>query len=717
MRLGIHSIARAAMIVLLAGQMSAQAATQTWNTTTGDWSEAANWTTAVPLGGDDVIITNRGSFVLLTNSTPWLGSMTISNATLACSNWNTTIYVTNLAILNSGILTCAGPFTNNCMSNRVSLTCSNLFVGSNGAINVNGKGYDGGLTLVNGGYFGGNGPGGGPKGTITGAGYGGAGIGNARFVKTNTYGSFTAPLDPGSGGSAGSSVGSFGGSGGGAVCITAVQVVVNGSISANGSNNVIIGSHNSGGSGGGIYITCDTITGTNGAIMANASYPQMVSLGGGAGGGRIAVHYNPESQKTLPVPFVSFSVAPSPSGGSTSYMPGDIGTLYFPDSRFFSPTNLFNGQWMAPGVPNLSMSEWVISNVWVRIPGIMLTVTNTLTIAGTNCEQFKFEFTNAAMVNCGQVRVSGATFGLGGYPYYRDKDRPFPMNGGDSGSTLNCTGDMILTNSARLHVYAGRTNASAAAEYGARVNVGGDLRLYSNSWIFPAAHPTNGAAVLFSMRGLTIDSGGGFNACVLGYAGGMPSGYDATNAAYGPGAPGFSCGAGYGGAGTNGYLAMGWGVPYGSSNAPIAPGSGARASTAADGYGPAGGGSVQIRATDVVAIQGAILANGTNGASSNGGGSSGGGIYITCRTFVGSSNGVLQADGGAGNAAGGNGGGGGGGGRIAVWRIFDRSTSVISNSVSGALGRVGSAAPNTSSPGTIVWGWLVPSSGSIVSIY
>ena len=53
-----------------------------WNTTTGDWSEPANWVGGTPVAGDAVVIINAGAYVYLTNSTPWLSSMVISNATL-----------------------------------------------------------------------------------------------------------------------------------------------------------------------------------------------------------------------------------------------------------------------------------------------------------------------------------------------------------------------------------------------------------------------------------------------------------------------------------------------------------------------------------------------------------------------------------------------------------------------------------------------------------
>ncbi len=715
--------ASTALLIAVVGLMPARASIQTWNGGTGDWSEAANWTTAVPAVGDDVVITNRGALVLLTNSTPWLSSLAISNASLSCSNWNTTIYVTNLTILSSGILTCAGPFTNTAMSNRVSVVCTNLLVETKGAINVQGKGFAGGIGP---GYGKGNGPGGGGSG-IAGGSYGGYGRqGQGWAYATNIYGSASAPLDPGSGGCGGAYAGDQSGHGGGAVCITAIQMTVNGSINANGSN-VVSSTHGAGGSGGGIYITCATITGTNGLITANAANPQAgnKNLGGGAGGGRIAVHYNPELQDALPIPSLCFSAAPSPSAGLTHYLPGDIGTLYFTDSRLFSPTNLFTGQWLAPGFTNrLTLSDWTISNVWLRVPGFDLTVSNTLLVAGTNYLQFKLEITNKCVIRCGALCVSAASLALG-MPRPEWCPEVFGISGGTAGPTLNCTDTLILTNAARFYIYAGLTNEGEAAGNGARINVGGETRISTNCWVYPAAHPTNGAIALFSLKSLTIDQGGAINADSLGYAGGRFPGTTKSNVAYGLGAPNnYTHGAGYGGAGALGYWDSGpAGAAYGMSNAPEA-GSGARgggnAGDSALSQGAYGGGCVRIQAADTVVVKGAISANGGRGCNSYGGGGSGGGIYITCRTFIGDSNALLQAKGG--NAQTGTGGskydgGGGGGGRIAVWRIFDRPLGVISNDVSGGCGWAPAYGTNYGASGTVVWGWIVPPAGSIVSVY
>ncbi len=693
--------------------MTVRADIQTWMSVgTGDWFSVVNWTntvvpaaTRVPADGDGVVITNSNAFVCLTQSSARLSSMLISNATVACSNWETTIYATNLTIQNCGVLTCVGPFTNNVMSNRVSLNCSDIFIEANGSINVDGKGFAGGT----GSYATGNGPGGGS--IMSGAGYGGAGVNGMTVVfQSNTYGSVTLPLDPGSGGSGGSQVNSRGGAGGGAVCITSVHVVVNGRISADAGPTVGV-AHNGGGSGGGINISCVTITGTNGAITANAGNPQgdFVNCGGGAGGGRIAVIYDTVAQRGISMPSIRFSAASTRSGGMYTYIPGDIGTLYFPDSCLFSPTNLYTGQWMAPGLTNLALSDWVVSNVWLRLPAINLTVTNTLVIAGTNYDLCRLEITNNPVINCGQILLSGAALNLG------NNYLPiFPMNawGGynTSGPTLHCSDNLVLTNASRFYISAGLTNNGAEAGCGARVNVDGDILVASNCWILPAAHATNGAVVLFNMRNLTLDFGGGFDANNLGYAGGIypGDGSDAMNAAFGPGATVWNGGSGYGGSGANGYYGAG-GAVYGSSNAPVDPGSGVRAGACSridrDGHG---GGSVQIRATDTVAVNGAIKADGGMGSSFYGAGASGGGIYIVCRTFVGDSNGVLQANGGDWSGGSAYGGGGGGGGRIAVWRWLDNSTSVISNYVNGGLGWGGGTSTNAAESGTIVWGWLGP---------
>ena len=104
-----------------------------------------------------------------------------------------------------------------------------------------------------------------------------------------------------------------------------------------------------------------------------------------------------------------------------------------------------------------------------------------------------------------------------------------------------------------------------------------------------------------------------------------------------------------------------------------------------------------------------MRSNGGPGANGSGG-ASGGGIYLACKTLRGT-NGVLQANGGAGTVYGGWTGGGGGGGRIAVWRVTDKSNTnswLIQVNGGGPLAVTGSV-------GTIYWGQLrVP--GAIIYV-
>ncbi|MDX9868602.1 MAG: hypothetical protein RBT78_11840 [Kiritimatiellia bacterium] len=720
-----------------------RAETLTWVGGTNDWQGAANWTnwvspaaSRVPADGDTAVVTQARARVDLSQTSARLASLVISNATVSCAGWDTVLYATHLTVWKDGVLTCEGPFTHAAMSNRVNVVCENLRVENGGAIQTDGKGYAGGsgVAYAAGQGPGGGGPGSGPSlggGVFFGGSHGGSGRNGANltalsigvtgypYLATNTYGTAEAPLLPGSGGVGPSSVaaGYMGGSGGGAIRIEARSVMVNGRICANGSAPVGY-SHASAGSGGSVYITCVTLDGTNGTVSADAG-PSGGGLGGGAGGGRIAVAYAPAEQSLLPVPTVAFSAAPSLSGGSNTTLPGDIGTLWFPDGRFFSPSRLFTGQWMAPEPAELTLSDWTVSNVWVRLPVTNLTVAQALKVVGTDSGKHKLEFARPVTVQCGQTEISGAALCVGNVPLERTPTGRNPHPRDAEGSSLLCAGDLALTNAARLYVYAGLFRSGQPEWCGAQVGVAGDLAVGTNCWIFPVAHPTNGAAPVFSMRNLRVAAGGGFNADALGYSGGTGVYNKAT--AFGPGrATGGTHGAGYGGAGTPGYLtgSPGPGGVYGSAEAPTAPGSGARAATSGFGadFGPYGGGSVQIRAERAVALNGVISANGGSGIANYGAGASGGGIYITCGSFAGAASALLRANGGNGTYPHNlYGGGAGGGGRIAVWRKRDLSASAASNSVSGGIGWLPNSATTNAAPGSVIYGWI-PLDGTLIEV-
>ncbi|MDP3997298.1 MAG: hypothetical protein Q8P73_02240, partial [bacterium] len=147
---------------------------------------------------------------------------------------------------------------------KVNLTIGgDLSVNGTGTINVNGKGYSTG-----------NGPGYGSS-TQAGGSYGGLGAIYSGVVG-KTYGSATAPVNIGSGGSGG------GAAGGGAAILTVSGLsTIAGTIGADGADPVDYW----GGSGGSVYLTTGTITGS-GTISANGgSAPNQDS----GGGGRVAV--------------------------------------------------------------------------------------------------------------------------------------------------------------------------------------------------------------------------------------------------------------------------------------------------------------------------------------------------------------------------------------------------------------------------------------------
>ena len=184
---------------------------------------------------------------------------------------------------------------------------NNVEVDTGGAINANGIGNGGGL---------GTGPGRSSVGSYwdgSGGGYGGiGGVSSSNAVGGVTYGSFTQPANLGSGG--GSSYAGAGGSGGGLIQITAGgNMIVNGTISANGANGT--NARAGGGSGGSIWLTGLTLSGS-GAISANGGSGDPTH-GGGGGGGRIAVQCGS----------VSFTGSTSAYGGTGANI-GGAGTVY-----------------------------------------------------------------------------------------------------------------------------------------------------------------------------------------------------------------------------------------------------------------------------------------------------------------------------------------------------------------------------------------------------
>jgi hypothetical protein len=646
----------------------ALAGTRTWDGSSGtDWFTADNWTPAqVPTNGDDVVIDASAApatNVIVSTQTAALGSFSITNAVLTFTNWTTTLNATNVTIGTGGLFTLPGAFTNTVMSNRIHVVCTTFSLQPGGSINVDGKGF-----VMN------TGPGAGTFNTDSGGGGSHGGVGGRGWRPAGGYpgvvNDFTnAPVAPGSGG--GGDATRLSGAGGGAVRIEAAggTVIVNGIISANGTNG------NAGGSGGAIYISCGTLSdSTNGVLRANGGHG---SGPGGGGGGRIAVQY------TSLINSAGIRFSTSPGTGTTWTadqweLRAGKGTLHLSDTTLLSPTltgNLFTDvRLYVPGFTSWSVSSLTVSNCSVDLtePGFQLTISNNLMIA-----------TNGAL-------------GLG-------------SEAGTALVGLNCGGHLVLTNGGSLSVYSGFSNA--VPDYGALVSVTNDVLIGPGSWIYPYSHSTNGGSVLFRMRDLLISTNGGFNAIGRGYATSQGPGKGITHISR-------AGGGGYGGKGGRGQLLDNGGPSYGSTNVPIAPGSG---STTYNASGGRGGGSVRIEAARNVEVNGAITAKGGGkiGATYNGGGGSGGGIFLQCASLGGA--GILNADGG--NAGPDH--GAGGGGRIALVTKSDTLTGetpgtnlVYAGSANGRVSVLGGTVGyQAGTNGTFYLFVIPPVKGTIITVH
>jgi len=640
MRVPLRSV-RFMLLMLLAGSAGAAlAGVRTWQGgVSADWFDDGNWLEeAAPAAGDDVTI--AAGTVLLTAGTPALASLSLTG-TLVFSNWNTTLSAAEVTVGGGGVMTLPPAYTNAVMSNNVVVVCSNLTVASGGKIDVDGKGYAGGARFSTSPAGDGHGPGRGIGNAYgVGASHGGRGGGSVNVYANTVYpGAFAydtaaAPLYPGSGGggSATASGGLYdGGAGGGAVRIDAAgDVVVDGGILANGLGGA------GAGSGGSIYIVCRTFGGA-GTLSARggAGYPQH-NTGGHGGGGRIAIHYDPDAQPAG----LGAALLVSPSGTLAAFYGSstraDFGTIWLPDDRFFGTTIGATVSGRIAGFNTLTRDALTVNNTWIRFgeEGFALTVANDLTVSGA-----------AGMLQVG----GGALLSVYQYePRYTTSDRWYgPMEtGGAVPPSVTVGGNLTLTGGGALALFSAATNG-VAPDYGALLDVTGRIAIASSSALYPYSHPTNGASPLVRAQSVVVAAGGRINANGKGYAGSPATGIRS----YGPGGVPeayYAAGGGHGGIGGSSYSIAFGGDAYDSAENPALPGSGGGA------VGAAGGGLIRIEAGETVTANGELLAAGV-------GYGGGGAINIACETFAGT-NGLLDASGSAGSVHNGP----GGGGRIAV---------------------------------------------------
>ena len=683
--------------------LACHAATRSWQAVdTNDWFVGANWGGTVPQPDDDVIITNAGAFVLLTNSTPHLKTIYLSR-TLICSNWTTCIEADAVTVASNGRLTIADAYTNDCMSNRVWIIATGLVVEANARIDADYRGYLGGVSNDGWKAQGPGAPGGGAVGAGCGGGHGGRG-GDTGATAPNDYAGDTydltnTPFMPGSGGGGYSS--SAGGHGGGAILldVTNGAATVHGTITANGQNGTY-----GGGSGGSVWIKCQTLRGSTGGLIS-AKGGNTSGRSGMGGGGRIAVVYDPGAQSNAGNPGVRFDVGPGAGLMASTEkwgQVGELGSIYFPDTQLLSSQiSGMNGR--LHGFSDWRIASLSISNSWIEFgDSIGVYVTNDTMIdngrLGGNLITCGGDM---AITNSRLILQSGCWKRIGNsnthsYRDYGTNPPPQLAVGGD----VTVVGSNVTNNA--IYVYPVATN-STWTNYGAAVSIAGSLRIMTNAAVFPFTEMkmTNGGTVLFQVGNLYIEPGGRIDGVGRGNRGGMQAGgyRDGTGPGRGLGAGGR--GGGYGG--TGGCATPSSGLTYGDSNAPVQAGSGGGLGGTSAWAGD-GGSAVRFQVGNLIDIRGIIDVRGTGSADNPAGGGSGGAIYLRCRKVV-----ARDAEF---NAAGGNGsalGGGGGGGRIAVWSVYD-DVAALNMTVAGGTGLTNGQA------GTIVWGQLPPMSGGVVAI-
>ena len=590
-------------------------------------------------------------------------NLTLTNSTLnvqAGVITATNVYLRNGASMthavNSAVTTnAAGQWP---IDGWLQFICAADFLLDTGAvIDVNSKGYQGRYATS------GAGPGAAVMNPGTanpgGAGHGGPG-GSGGYPGGPEYDATNAPTYPGSSGAGSPNYNTTGGSGGGLVLITASNVTINGTISANGASGTQNVDGSGGGSGGSIAIACTHLAGS-GTLTANGGAGRDHS--GGGAGGRIALNY----QTTAWTGAVQVNGASgSPNYGYPAWASGTMGSLYASDSavllavmsgvgiHFFSPSAIF------------AMNSLVLTNAsrfWCNMPNTSMSISNDLAIYG-----------------------SGSSLDLGGAA-------------GDTPRTLLSVGGNLTVAGGSLIMRSGITNQVSTNDQ-ELVRVNGTLlvtnsgAVYPYSYQFPPQRTNAGGSVRFEVGNLIVAAGATINANGTGFAGDR-EGYG-NQGGFGPGgAPGYwnTGGGGHGAPGGKGGNYLG-GAEYGSSNAPVLPGSGGGYTKHGSGpwQGGNGGGLVRVKANGTIQIDGTINADASAPGPFDGGGS-GGGVYLHCYTFKGA--GTITAKGSnAGQIS-----GAGAGGRIAVWYRKNEWTGTLSY-------------PDSVAPGAPYGGGYIPLAGT-----
>ena len=503
-----------------------------------------------------------------------------------------------------------------------------------------------------------------------------------------------------------------GGAGGGVVLIAArKKVTVNGTIDARGQcvNGLAYGT----GSGGTVNITCQTLAGT-GTVDASGGwhiysdariYPNAVGTGG-----RIAVHYDCAAQAAsgdiVAITWKCNCQARAETADVCCRGNAELGTVWLSDSQFLRPT-FGNGTLMSGEFHFGTWTGWSPTDVVADGQGVNVRLVSD-----------GHDF----IINGNLTIRNGAALGFGGGTNCFTHPHAYPpFSPAGKGAVVKVGGSVILEAPKKtqwknkLSVFAGHGCTVQAEDVGGVLEIGRQLRLGTNSWVYTASDPYFGESVKVTVGGkVTIDPNAGFNASGLGYSGGISPVFEWHKHGYGPGAiSGRGRGGSYGGLG-------GWSVGsttatfplpgYGTSadgvplwQIPTKPGSGGSLDDI--GIGGRGGGLIWIETQSAFVLAGSLIADGSGGDCGTWSpGGSGGAVYVRCRHWKPTETALVRAKGGTNDNSGG---GRGGGGCIAIWRARDHDLTptneraYVSAPAGGDVNDV-----HVATDGTIYWGDL-----------
>ena len=552
----------------------------------GLWSDPQNWSGGEVPGAASEVTIPGGKTVMVDATNDEVFKLTIGNgsaaATLMTTNWNTCLRAKLIDVLNKSTITCAGPFTNETEKARVWIKCDTLNIAAGASIDVDKRGWSGGLLInpnsggnrhtpvsnCDGLLRGGFGPGRAKVAHGAAAHFGLGGHPGLSKSRGWCYDDPCAPAEPGSGGygmdyeeyvvwsGGGSAVyGNLSGSGvthgGGAVRIEATgSVVVNGSIlaSAGGATSwwyfmyyTRYAAVGSGGSGGSVHITCSNIAGS-GVIRAdggNGNYPvwpstyfsggnETISISGKedaaypGGGGGIAIEYDTAKQSAGACAGMTISAA---GGVFTGLAPrSDIAETERMNAASFATMDKYLTD-AEPGTLVFSdyklVADTIGSGLSGRILGIdSFTYDGDLTISKSHV---RFAATGATVRVTGNLTIAdGARLDLGGvYSLTNRGWRAVYLDRGDEAVSLTVDGDLVVSNDAALAVYAGATGFST---WGAEVSVGGMFAVGAGGHVYPSSDGWTGGSPHFTAGSFSLDADGEVNADwrggAAGYAGG-----------------------------------------------------------------------------------------------------------------------------------------------------------------------------------------------------